>query len=70
MNPLSDKTYEVVKFVTMIVIPAFTVFYVALASIWNFPFADEVAKTSAALVALLSALLQISTNAYNKALKG
>lgn len=70
MKPLSDEVYQVLKYVTMIAIPALTVFYVAVAAIWNFPFADEVAKTSAAVVALLSALLQMSSAAYNKALKG
>ena len=68
MFNLSDKVYNYAKWITMIGIPSMTVFYVALASIWGFPYADEVAKTSAAVVALLSAWLQISTNVYNKAL--
>lgn len=70
MKPLSENVYNTLKWVTMIAIPAATVFYVALAGIWGFPFADEVAKTSAAVVALLSALLELSTAAYKKTLKG
>jgi len=64
MFKLSDEVYNYAKWITMIGLPSLTVFYVALASIWALPFADEVAKTSAAVVALLSAWLQISTNVW------
>jgi hypothetical protein len=37
-----------------------------LAAIWNWPFADEVAKTSAVICILLGSLLGISTIQYNK----
>ena len=50
----------------MIVIPAVTTAYVGLAAIWSFPFAEEVAKTSSVICALLGALLGISTAQYNK----
>lgn len=37
-----------------------------LAAIWGFPYATEVAKTSAVICTLLGALLGISTAQYNK----
>lgn len=64
---LSDKLYDILKWVTMIVIPALATAYVGLASIWGWPYADEVAKTSAVVCTLLGALLGISTAQYNKA---
>lgn len=63
---LSNKLYDILKWVTMIVIPALATAYVGLASIWAWPFADEIAKTSAVVCTLLGALLGISTAQYNK----
>lgn len=63
---LSDKAYTVLKWLTLICIPAFTTAYVGLAAIWNFPYADQVAKTSAVVCVLLGSLLGISTAEYNR----
>ena len=63
---LNNKVYDALKWIVMIVIPAMTTAYVGLAAIWGFPFAEEVAKTSSVICALLGALLGISTAQYNK----
>lgn len=63
---LNDKTYDILKWVVMICLPALATAYVGLAAIWGFPYADEVAKTSAVVCALLGALLGISTAEYNR----
>lgn len=63
---LNNKAYDALKWIVMIVIPAVTTAYVGLAAIWGFPFAEEVAKTSSVICALLGALLGISTAQYNK----
>lgn len=63
---LNDKAYDVLKWLVVIVIPALSTAYVALAAVWNFPFADEVAKTSAATCTLFGAILGISTAEYNR----
>ena len=63
---INDKLYDILKWVTMIVIPALTTAYVGLAAIWSFPYAEQVAKTSAVICTLLGALLGISTAQYNK----
>lgn len=64
---LSDRVYDILKWVVMICVPACTVAYVGLAAIWGFPYADEIAKTSSVVCTLLGALLGISTAQYNKA---
>ena len=46
--------------------PVQTTAYVGLATIWAWPFAEEVAKTSAVICTLLGALLGISTAEYNR----
>ena len=65
---LPDKIYDILKWVTMIVLPALATAYVGLASIWGWPYADEVAKTTAVVCTLLGALLGISTAQYNRGL--
>lgn len=63
---LKDSVYNVLKWLVMIVIPACGTAYVGLAAIWAWPYAEEVAKTSAVVCTLLGALLGISTAEYNK----
>lgn len=63
---LNDKVYDVLKWVTMIVLPALATAYVGLAAVWGWPLADEVAKSTAVICTLLGALLGISTAQYNK----
>lgn len=63
---LPDKVYDILKWIVMICIPALTTAYVGLSAVWGFPYAEEVAKTSAVICTLLGALLGISTAQYNK----
>lgn len=63
---LNSKVYDILKWITMICIPALTTAYVGLAAVWGWPYATEVAKTSAVICTLLGALLGISTAQYNK----
>lgn len=63
---LPDSVYNILKWVTMIVLPALATAYVGLSAIWGWPYADEVAKTTAVICTLLGALLGISTAQYNK----
>ena len=63
---INSKVYDVLKWVTMIVLPALATAYVGLAAIWGFPYADEVAKTTAVICTLLGALLGISSAQYYK----
>jgi hypothetical protein len=63
---ISNRCYDILKWVVMIAIPALTTAYVGLSGVWGWPYATEVAKTSAVVCALLGALLGISTAEYNK----
>lgn len=63
---LSNKVYDVLKWVALIVLPAVATFYSVLASIWGLPFADQIPATITAIDALLGALIGISTVKYNK----
>lgn len=63
---MSNKTYDILKFIAQIVLPAVGTFYFALASIWGLPYGEEIVGTITAVDALLGALIGISTVNYNK----
>ena len=63
---LSNKVYDVLKYIALILLPAVGALYFALAKIWGLPYATEIVGTISAVDAFLGALLQISTNKYNK----
>ena len=62
---LSNKVYDILKYIALILLPALGALYFALAKIWGFPYATEIVGTISAVDAFLGALLQISTNKYN-----
>lgn len=61
---LTSKQYDLLKFVTGIVLPAFGTLYFALAEIWHLPAAQQVLGTIIAIQAFLGALLGISSKSY------
>jgi hypothetical protein len=63
---MSNKLYDVLKWVVMIVLPAISTLYVALAGIWGWPYADEAAGTIGAITTFMGAVLMFSTAQYNK----
>ena len=63
---MSNRVYDVLKFIAQILLPAIGTLYFALAKIWGFPYAAEIVGTISAVDAFLGALLGISTMQYNK----
>ena len=63
---IPDKVYDILKWFVIIVLPASATLYNVLASVWGWPFADEVVKTVTAVDTFLGAVLCISTATYNK----
>ena len=63
---MSNKGYDVLKYIALIVLPALGTLYFALAKIWGFPYAAEIVGTISAVDAFMGALLGISTANYNK----
>lgn len=54
---LPDSMYDIIKFATTVVLPALAVFYVGLAGIWGWPYADEVSRTIAVVYTFLCAVM-------------
>ena len=67
---MSNKVYDVLKFIAQIVLPAVATLYFALASIWGLPYGEQIVGTITAVDAFLGALLGISTAADKKGAKG
>lgn len=65
---LSNRTYDILKWIAQILLPALGTLYFALSKIWGLPYSTEVVGTIAAVDTFLGALLGISTAAYNKEL--
>lgn len=66
---MSNKLYDVLKYIAQIVLPALATLYFALAQIWGLPYGEQVVGTITAIDAFIGALLGISTYKYNKALE-
>lgn len=61
---LSDKVYNILKWVALIALPAVGTLYFALANVWGLPYGEQVVGTVTAIDTFLGALLGISTAAY------
>ena len=66
MVKMSNKVYDVLKYIAQIVLPALATLYFALSKIWNFPYPAEVVGTISAVDMFLGAILGISTGEYYK----
>lgn len=63
---MKNKTYDILKYIAQIVLPALGTLYFALASIWGLPYGEQVVGTITAIDTFLGVLLGISTKKYNE----
>lgn len=63
---MSNKLYDVLKWIAMYLIPALGTLYFALSGIWGLPYGEEVLGTFTAIDTFLAVILGISTAQYNK----
>lgn len=66
---LSNKVYDVLKWIAMYLLPAAGTLYFALASIWGLPYGEQIVGTITALDTFLAVLLGISTAQYKKTIE-
>lgn len=66
---LSNKAYNILKWVAQLALPAIGTLYFALAGIWGFPYGEQVVGTITAVDTFLGVVLGISTAQYNKEAK-
>lgn len=63
---MSNKVYDVLKWIAMYLLPAAGTLYFALAGIWNLPYGEQVVGTITAVDTFLGVLLGISNAQYKK----
>lgn len=63
---MSNKVYDVLKYIALIVLPALAALYSGIAKIWNLPYEVAIPATIMVVDTFLGALLQLSTAQYNK----
>lgn len=62
---MTSKVYDILKWMTMVVLPAVGVCYAALAKVWGWPYGGEITATLAAICTFMGTVLQISSANYN-----
>lgn len=62
---MSNQTYDVLKWVAQILLPAIATLYFALGQIWGFPLCEQIVGTITAIDAFLGVILGISSANYH-----
>ena len=63
---MSNKFYDILKWIAMVVIPALATLYLALAGIWGWSNGEQVVGTLTAINTFLGVVLGISSAQYKK----
>lgn len=61
---MSNKTYDILKFIAQVVLPALTTFYGVLGATLNIPYTQEVITIAVAFDTMLGTILGISSKRY------
>ncbi len=62
---LSNKTYDILKWIALYLLPALGTLYFAVASIWGLPYGEQIVGTITAVDTFLGVILGISSVNYN-----
>lgn len=60
----SNKTYDILKYIALIALPAIQVFWLTIGKIWDISYTVEIGATIGACALLLGTLLGVSTKNY------
>ena len=63
---MTNKTYDILKWVCLIALPAISVLLATLGKIWGIPNCEKIVLTINAIAVFLGALIGVSTAAYNQ----
>ena len=66
MMKMSNKMYDVLKWIAIVVLPAIGTLYFALAGIWGFPYGEQIVGTITAVETFLGIILGISSATYKR----
>lgn len=63
---IKNKTYDILKWIVIIVLPAMITFYGVLGATLHIPHTQEVLTIASAFVTMLGTIIGVSTVKYNK----
>lgn len=66
---MKNATYDILKWIAQLLLPALGTLYFALAQIWGWPYGEQIVGTITAVDAFLGVILGISTYNYNNEVK-
>ena len=61
---MSNKVYDRLKDLALIILPALATLWLAISNIWGLPYGEEIAATITAVDVFLGAVLKISSLTY------
>lgn len=62
---MTNKTYDILKWIALIFLPALGSLYFSLSQIWGLPRGEEIVGTITVIDVFLGAVLQIQSSNYN-----
>ena len=63
---LSNKTYDILKWIAQYLLPAAGTLYFALSGIWGLPYGEQIVGTVTAVDTFLGVILGLSSAQYSK----
>ena len=63
---LANRTYDIMKYLATIGLPALTTLWLTIASIWQIPYGEPIGATMGAITVFLGALIGISNANYKR----
>lgn len=67
---MNNKTYDALKWIATVGLPAITALWLTIGHIWNLPYVEPIGATMAAITTCACALLGISSIQYQKKIGG
>lgn len=61
---MTNKTYDTLKTLALVVLPALATLWLTISKIWGLPYGEEIAATITAIDVFLGAILKISSFYY------
>ena len=65
---MKNETYDILKYIAQILIPAIATLYFSVSQIWGLPYGEQIVGTLTAVDAFLGVCLGISSDKYHKSI--
>lgn len=63
---MSNKVYDVLKWIALVAMDAIGLFYQTMADVWGLPYGNQVLSSCVAISILIGTLIGVSSVTYNK----